>query len=90
VVISNLVPCYHGVWVNTSGGREIDGDDDGQPGGDYIATISGTRLTTGGLPLAHTRRQTASIADVVDHLLARGELVELGANRQRRAGSAYE
>jgi hypothetical protein len=57
----------------------------GQPGGDYIATISGTRLTTGGLPLERTQRQTASIADVVDHLLARSALTELRANRQRKA-----
>jgi hypothetical protein len=63
-------------------GREIDGNEDGQPGGDYIATISGTRVTTGGLPLARTRRQTASIADVVDHLLARGELAGLTAKQQ--------
>ena len=57
-------------------GREIDGNDDGQPGGDYIATISGTRVSTGGLPLARTQRQTARIADVIDRLLARGRLTE--------------
>ncbi len=36
-------------------GREIDGNDDGQPGGDFIATISGSRVTVGGLPLRETR-----------------------------------
>ena len=42
-------------------GREIDGNDDGQPGGDYIATISGSRVTVGGLPLARTREQPATV-----------------------------
>ncbi|MFI5460129.1 MAG: RHS repeat-associated core domain-containing protein [Isosphaerales bacterium] len=64
-------------------GRPIDGNDDGQPGGDFVATISGTRVTAGGLPLARTQRRPASIADMVDHLLARGELGEL--NRSIRA-----
>ncbi len=35
-------------------GREIDGADDGQAGSDYIATISGTRVTSGGLPSVRT------------------------------------
>ena len=63
-----------GALLTDALGREIDGDDDGQAGSDYVATVSGTRLTTGGLPLARTHRQTASVADVVDHLLDRGEL----------------
>ena len=62
-------------------GREIDGADNGQPGSDYIATISGTRVTPGGLPLARTGLQPATVADVVDHLLARGELIGLHAAR---------
>jgi hypothetical protein len=37
--------------VTDSLGRPIDGNDTGQPGGDYIATISGNRVTVGGLPL---------------------------------------
>jgi RHS repeat-associated protein len=60
--------------VTDTFGREIDGNDDGQPGGDYIATINGSRVTTGGIALARIRRGPSSIADVVDHLLARGEL----------------
>jgi hypothetical protein len=36
-------------------GREIDGDGDGQPGGDSIAAMRRTMPTTGGLPLARTQ-----------------------------------
>ena len=66
----------NGSLITDTLGREIDGDDDGQAGGDYIVTISGSRVTAGGLPLARTQRQPASVADVVDHLLARGELTQ--------------
>jgi hypothetical protein len=55
-------------------GRPIDGSDDGQASRNYIATISGGRATAGGIPLARTERHPASVAGVVDHLLARGEL----------------
>ena len=41
-------------------GRQIDGNDDGQAGGDYIVTISGSRVTAGGPQLARTQRQPAS------------------------------
>jgi hypothetical protein len=58
-------------------GREIDGTDDGQPGGDCLATINGTRVTTGGAPFARTQRQPAGVADVVDRLLVRGDLAKL-------------
>ena len=47
-------------------GRPIDGNDDGQPGGDYIATISGSRVTAGGLPLARTREQPADVPAAID------------------------
>ena len=33
-------------------GREIDGNDDGQPGGGYIATITRSRVNTGGSRLS--------------------------------------
>ncbi len=64
-------------------GREIDGADDGQPGGDYIATISGSRVTVGGLPLARTGEQPATISAAIDALLARGDLT--GLTRSPRA-----
>ncbi len=41
-------------------GREIDGTGDGQPGSEFIATISAARVTTGGLSLARRPRQSAS------------------------------
>ena len=72
-----------GTLVTDTLGREIDGHGDGQPGGDYIVTISGSRVTAGDLPLARIQRQAASVADVVDHLLARGELAELKPRHQR-------
>jgi hypothetical protein len=71
----------NGALVTDTLGREIDGTDDGQAGSDYIATISGTRVTPGGLPLARTELQPHRVADVVDHLLARGELSGLHAAR---------
>jgi hypothetical protein len=76
-----------GALVTDTLGREIDGNDDGQPGGDYIAIISGSRVTPGGLPLARTRQQSATIPAAIDALLARGELAEMTravrARRQR-------
>jgi Right handed beta helix region len=57
-------------------GREVDGNDNGQPGGDFIATVTGSRLTSGGIPLARVRRQLTA-ADVIDRLLARGDLAEV-------------
>ncbi len=47
MVISNPVPCYHGEWDNTSVGRPLDGSDDGQAGGNYIATFSRSGMTLG-------------------------------------------
>ena len=76
----------NGALVTDTLGREIDGNDDGQPGSDYIATISGSRVTAGGIPLARTREQPATVADAIDALLARGELTglrhTLGAARE--------
>jgi hypothetical protein len=56
VVISNPVSCYHGAWDYTSAGHSIDGDDDSQPGSDYIATVSGSRVTADGIGLARMQR----------------------------------
>jgi hypothetical protein len=58
-------------------GRGIDGAGDGVAGSDYIATITGTRVATGGIPLVRAQRQNVSVADVVDHLLARDELARV-------------
>jgi len=58
-------------------GRQIDGNDDGKAGGDYIATINGSRVTPGGLPLTRTREQPATVPAAIDALLARGELAVL-------------
>ena len=63
--------------------RPIDGNDDGQPGGDYIATISGTRVTIGGLPLARTYAEPTTVPDAIDALLARGELTGPHVTRAR-------
>jgi hypothetical protein len=58
-------------------GREIDGNDDGQPGSDFVGTISGSRVTAGGLPLARAQSRPAAVPAVIDALLARGELTGL-------------
>jgi hypothetical protein len=54
-------------------GRQIDGNDDGQPGGDYIATISRGRATVGGVPLSRSSATPALVAAAVDAVFARGE-----------------
>ena len=67
----------NGSLVTDTLGRGIDGADDGVAGSNYIATITGTRVTTGGTPLVRTRSEPAIVADVVDDLLARGDLARL-------------
>jgi hypothetical protein len=63
-------------------GRQVDGNNDGQAGGEYIATLSGSRATTGGLPLARTPEQPAKVGAAIDALLARGDLTGLTRNRR--------
>jgi hypothetical protein len=41
----------NGALLTDASGRQIDGADNGQAGSDYIATIIGTRVTRGGIPL---------------------------------------
>ncbi len=57
-------------------GRGIDGSDDGIAGSNYIATVAGTRVMPGGIPLVRDRRTPIIVAEVVDQLLAHGELSE--------------
>ena len=66
----------NGSLITDTLGREIDGADDGQAGSDYIATISGSRVEIGGIPLARTQRRPASVADAIDDLLAQGRLLD--------------
>jgi hypothetical protein len=75
----------NGSLVTDTLGREIVGTDNGKAGSDYIATINGTRVTTGGPPLVQAQRRPAAVADAIDHLLARGELN--GLRDARHAGS---
>jgi hypothetical protein len=72
----------NGSVVTDALGRPIDGDDDGQPGSHYIATLTGARVTLGGLPLARAREQS-TVSTAIDALLARGELN--GLHRSPRA-----
>ncbi len=65
-------------------GRPIDGNDDGQPGGDSIATISKSRVTAGGLPLARTQARLAAVPAAIDALLARDELAVVRRTFHRR------
>jgi hypothetical protein len=52
----------NGALVTDALGRPIDGNDDGQSGGDYIATVSGSRVTLGGAALGNTGRRERVIA----------------------------
>ena len=63
-------------------GRPIDGNDDGQSGGNYTATFSRTGATSDTLSLARTREQPGTVSDAIDALLARGELT--GSTRSER------
>jgi hypothetical protein len=65
-------------------GREVDGADDGQAGSDYIATVSGRRATAGGLPMAPTAKEPATVRDAIDALLDRGELTGLSHSPRAR------
>ena len=68
----------NGSLVTDALGRPIDGNDDGQPGGDFIATISGSRATPGAAaPQARTQKQPANVPAAIDALLIRGEFVDL-------------
>jgi hypothetical protein len=46
----------------------------GKARSDYIAAINGTRVVTGGIPIARIQQQTATVTDAVDRLLASGKL----------------
>ena len=72
----------NGTLITDTLGREIDGADDGVAGSDYVATISGTRATPGGLPMARTLEQVANVRDAVDTLLDRGELAGIARSPQ--------
>ncbi len=78
----------NGKLLTDAQGREIDGNDDGQPGGDYIATVSGSRVTAGGLPRARTSKRSTAVSGAIDALLARGELAEV--TRSLRATARTE
>ncbi len=52
-------------------GRPIDGNDDGQAGGDYIATIKGGRAAAGGVPLARTQTESEAASTAIDLIVAR-------------------
>ncbi len=64
-------------------GREIDGNGDGQAGGNYIATLTGSRVTAGGVPLARTGGQPAIVHFAVDALLARDALSGISRSSRR-------
>ena len=58
-------------------GRPLDGNGDGQPGGNYTATFSRSGATSNGLSLARVREQPGTVSVAIDALLARGELIGL-------------
>ncbi|MGA7502238.1 MAG: hypothetical protein WBX00_36555 [Isosphaeraceae bacterium] len=61
-------------------GRPIDGNDDGVPGGNYVAIVTKHGVTTSAVAAPETIK-----AKAVDVLLDRGELEGLSRNRHRPA-----
>ena len=61
-------------------GRPIDGNDDGVPGGNYVAIVTKNGVTTSAVAAPATMA-----AKAVDVLLDRGELEGLSRNRHRPA-----
>jgi hypothetical protein len=80
----------NGALLTDPVGRQIDGADDGQTGSNFIATINGTRVTTGGIPLVQAQRQPLSVADAVDGLLSGGELTDLTRAPRAARGTRRE
>jgi hypothetical protein len=62
--------------LQDSAGRDIDGDDNGTPGGNAMAILSKNSVTLAAAPLARTSGKTAMSA-AVDTLLKRGDLAGL-------------
>jgi hypothetical protein len=75
----------NGALVTDPLGRGIDGAGDGVAGSNYIAIVSGTHVSTGGIPLAGLRRQPSSVAEIVDDLLAHGDLRGFAGSPTHRA-----
>ena len=75
----------NGTLVTDALNGPIDGADDGHAGGDSIATVTGSRVATGGIALVQSQGRPVTVADMVDHLLARGELAELRSGPRRMA-----
>jgi hypothetical protein len=67
-------------------GRPLDGNDDGQPGGNYTATFSRGGVTSDGLSLARILDQPGTVPSAIDALLARGVLTGLAVRRSQPFG----
>jgi RHS repeat-associated protein len=57
--------------------RPIDGNANGQPGSNYVATFGRGGVTVGGVAAVRTRERADAVPDAIDFLLGRGELSEL-------------
>jgi hypothetical protein len=67
-------------------GRALDGNDDGQPGGDYIGTFSRNGAATDGVPLARTPEQQGTVSAAIGALLACSEFAGLKGGLRARRG----
>jgi hypothetical protein len=70
--------------INSSGlldalGRELDGNDDGLPGGNFVATLSKRGITTARVGGGPSSRLAAT---AVDHLMKKGALRSLPSSRR--------
>ncbi len=75
----------NGALITDTLGRDIDGGDNGQAGSDYIATITGTRVTAVAAPLLkiedgglRTEENRVSRARIEDRLVASAIEIHLG------------
>jgi hypothetical protein len=73
-------------------GRQLDGNDDGQPGCNYSTTINRSGTSADELSPARPFKRSTAVPTVIDALLARGELVgvtrslrSLGRTKQSRS-----
>ncbi len=62
-----------GTLLTDTLGRQIDGANDGVAGSEYIAAVTGSKVTTGGIALVRVQPTARDIASAVDQLLARSD-----------------
>ena len=70
-------------------GRPLDGNDDGQPGGDFVATFGRSGVSGDAVELARSAVPRPGKTDVIDALLAGGGLSNLRTASYLRRGAMF-